>query len=555
MTTAPAEGIDGTELTKEVSVDVDNLIAHSKFKTSKIEFTEPEVTVQAEKNETFDLNLNAPDWWGRHRTVGKIPFSSLKPEHIEISKDAPLSVSENGISINSDAKPGTYTITVAIGSLSAVKTIKVADKTELCKHPENSRTTDEKTPSCTESGYRKEICGECGKILSEKTLEKTDHEKEADWNTEKEADCTEDGKMVKKCIHCGTLLEEAIVPALGHQWSEWKVEKEPAWDSEGMQKRVCSRCTETEEQVLPKLSEVHEHDYTGDETIIKEAACTEDGSKYVACSNPDCDAKIIVTIPAAGHNAGEGETIKEATCTENGETLTKCTNCGMELEKSLISALGHQWSEWKVEEEPAWDSEGRQTRTCSRCMETEEQVLPKLSEVHEHDYTGGETIVKEATCTEDGNKQVSCVDPNCDSKITVTIPKFGHEYSEWKVIREATYTEEGERQRICENCGDVQMEIINKISLPKDDDTVTPDQNQKPDQNQTTDQIPGQAQEVKKEDDIQKNKNQDEDQNTDSEEVVKTGDNNNIYFWGGLAAATAFFVSVIVISSKRKINS
>lgn len=63
-----------------------------------------------------------------------------------------------------------------------------------------------------------------------------------------------------------------------------------------------------------------------------------------------------------------------------------------------------------------------------------------------------ETITgKDATCTEDGYKEVWCVVCN-EVTETVKIPATGHKLSDWEIALEPTCLEAGKRQRVCSTC-------------------------------------------------------------------------------------------------------
>ena len=98
-----------------------------------------------------------------------------------------------------------------------------------------------------------------------------------------------------------------------------------------------------------------------------------------------------------------------------------------------------------------------------------------------------EEITKEATCSEEGEKIITCA--RCDEERTEKIPKAAHAYGDWKVTKEATKTQEGERQRACETCGEVEKEAIAKIKEPavpeKPGTTTKPGNTSKPQGNKT----------------------------------------------------------------------
>ena len=47
--------------------------------------------------------------------------------------------------------------------------------------------------------------------------------------------------------------EGKAIEALGHEFGEWKVTKEPTATEEGSKERACTRCDEKETEVIPAL--------------------------------------------------------------------------------------------------------------------------------------------------------------------------------------------------------------------------------------------------------------------------------------------------------------
>lgn len=149
----------------------------------------------------------------------------------------------------------------------------------------------------------------------------------------------------------------------------------------------------------------HKHNYV--ETITKEPTCTETGEKKYTC---DCGNSYTEVIPAKGHHYENGEctdchekdpnhehsytekVTKEPTCTEKGEKTYTCT-CGHSYTEE-IPATGHHYGD---------------DDKCTGCGE--------LNPDHEHSYT--ETITKEATTTEEGEKTYTC---KCGESYTEAIP-------------------------------------------------------------------------------------------------------------------------------------
>ena len=82
-------------------------------------------------------------------------------------------------------------------------------------------------------------------------------------------------------------------------------------------------------------------------------------------------------------------------------------------------------------------------------LSIEKELLMDYAGLEEHKM---ETRVgKEATCTEDGYKEVWCVICN-EATETVVVPALGHTMAEWEIIQEATCEKAGKRQRSCEVC-------------------------------------------------------------------------------------------------------
>ena len=109
-----------------------------------------------------------------------------------------------------------------------------------------------------------------------------------------------------------------------------------------------------------------------------------------------------VTVKAEfGHTPADpvSENVVEPTCTKAGshEEVVYCSSCGEEISRKSVTdpALGHAWGAWVVDVEATDEAEGLQHRTCSRCKEVEEQVIPKVKVVYELAAGAGQTHVLE----------------------------------------------------------------------------------------------------------------------------------------------------------------
>ena len=223
----------------------------------------------------------------------------------------------------------------------------------------------------------------------------------------KEPTCTESGEKTYTC-DCGDSYKEAIDPT-GHHYENGE----------------CTDCGEKDPD--------HVHSYT--ETVMKEPTCTEAGEKTYTC---ECGDSYTEVIPATGHHY------------ENGE----CTDCG-EKDPDFHK---HSYTE-TVTKEPTCIEAGEKTYTCE-CGDSYTEVIPatghhyengectdcgeKDPDFHKHSYT--ETVTKEPTCAEAGEKTYAC---DCGDSYTEVMPATEHNYVSlnlrWKTepVGEYPFTQNG----------------------------------------------------------------------------------------------------------------
>ena len=240
-----------------------------------------------------------------------------------------------------------------------------------------------------------------------------------------EASCTEGGLtagvMCKVCKRVLTAQEET--PPLGHDWGDWKAAEKATCTEDGEDARKCSRCFEEETRIVMALGHVAE------------------------------------AIPAVA-----------ATCTETGKTEgEKCARCGEILTAPKeVPALGHEWSEWKIDAAATCDKDGRESRLCARCSETETRAIPATGE---HTF-GDWTETKAPTCVDQGEETRTCA--VCGEKQTREVPATGvHTFGDWTETKPATCTEKGEETRTCSVCGATETRETEALGHDlADDDAV-----------------------------------------------------------------------------------
>lgn len=151
--------------------------------------------------------------------------------------------------------------------------------------PHTYKESIKKEPTCMDVGYKELNCEVCGEHRTE-IMPTVDHDyiltevhpathTEKGWTAYKcrfcdytikdsyvdplpydmhyttvEPTCTKPGQKIGVCADgCGYRTEE-IIPALGHSFGEWKVEKHPGVKEDGLEVRICGICGEREERAI-----------------------------------------------------------------------------------------------------------------------------------------------------------------------------------------------------------------------------------------------------------------------------------------------------------------
>lgn len=151
-----------------------------------------------------------------------------------------------------------------------------------------------------------------------------------------------------------------------HNWGDWINDQEPTCVDDGTKHRICKKCGEREDGIIPATGN---HTY---EMTVKDATCTENGLKTFTCTV--CGHSYTESIDALGHKYDEGKVTKKPTCTEKGEMTFTCTVCGHSYTEP-IDAHGHKWGDWIVVKQPTADQWGEEQRTCEICGEVESRGI------------------------------------------------------------------------------------------------------------------------------------------------------------------------------------
>ena len=239
-------------------------------------------------------------------------------------------------------------------------------------------------------------------------------------NGGKSAQCTTPATIHYECTNPGCLYGYDVEssPALGHAWNEGKITQEQSCDNPEITTYTCTRsnCKKKKHvETKPALG------HTWDEgKITKEAICSETGVKTYTCSR--CGGTKTEDIPKTKHNYEE-HVVKAPTCTEKGVSYYVCKNCGLTTSRRQTPATGHIHTEVRNQKDATYKENGYTGDTyckdCGKKLETG-TVIPKLVE-------------KE------------------------------HDYGEWVLDQAPTCKKYGARHRICKNCGDREVDVLDKV--------------------------------------------------------------------------------------------
>ena len=139
----------------------------------------------------------------------------------------------------------------------AVKTVcndcgKTISSTPIPAQGHPSLKVEKKAATCTEDGYIRYCCEKCGDVTKENVLKATGHTKFTEVTP---ATCHEEGKEVDLCTVCHHVFATRTLPKTSHKWGKWITEKEATSTSEGLSRRQCEICFDTQEKAIPILKE------------------------------------------------------------------------------------------------------------------------------------------------------------------------------------------------------------------------------------------------------------------------------------------------------------
>lgn len=127
--------------------------------------------------------------------------------------------------------------------------------------------------------------------------------------------------------------------------------------------------------------------------------------------------------------------------------------CAAGLAGGTQKGCKHQWELIKTVQ-PTCTKEGREVYRCGKCGDEKTKTLPALG--HEWGYC---TVIRQATCTEDGLTRCFCNRDESHHKDQI-ISALGHDWGEWVTVKEAGLTYDGRKERACGRCGAKEEQAI-----------------------------------------------------------------------------------------------
>jgi len=143
--------------------------------------------------------------------------------------------------------------------------------------------------------------------------------------------CTENGYEREVCTQCGAVFEETVISAYGHD-EKGKVVTVPSTCSvAGSMTYYCSCGDVARTESLPLAS------HTPDSPVTIDPTCTENGSITISCT--ECESVISTEVIASpGHDYDS--VVVAPTRAEQGYTVHTCSVCGDTYKDSFTDPIG-----------------------------------------------------------------------------------------------------------------------------------------------------------------------------------------------------------------------
>lgn len=166
------------------------------------------------------------------------------------------------------------------------------------------------------------------KILPTETkLELHAHTSSSEWKVGREATCAEYGWNYNYCDECNEWYD--VITTTDHTFGSWQTVTAPTVDSEGLEKRVCSKCGAEETRAISKLEPVQVTDVELD--IAQKALNVGDTFTITATVKPDNATDKSVTWSSSNTSVATVDENGVVTAVSEGTaTITATASNGVE---------------------------------------------------------------------------------------------------------------------------------------------------------------------------------------------------------------------------------
>ena len=265
--------------------------------------------------------------------------------------------------------------------------------------------------------------------------------------------CSMAGYIGLRCKDCGAEAVLATIPASGAHTFDRGVSV-PA-DDEFCEdvKYTCTGCGAVyygEDQIRTQRVR-HEYELI-DETP---ADCLNGGTRIKECKT--CGHRVTEQLPKGEHSIpSDGIVTIEPTCTKTGLEEFYCTVCNKKVDERIVAALGHKWKTVPAVEATCTDDGMSEYTVCENCGEYFAGREPVVDEAEGHKWV---TVEEDRdSCDVEGERRKVC--EVCGEEEVETIPAGTHTWDEGTVTKAPTCLESGIRERTCVYCGAKDQETL-----------------------------------------------------------------------------------------------
>ncbi len=225
-----------TDTTKPEPTDTTKSEPTDTAKSEPTDTAKPEPTDTAKPEPTDTAKPEPTD------TTKPEPTDTAKPEPTDTAKPEPTDTTKPEPTDTAKPEPTDTTIHDSTG------TVKPEDPVD----PPHTHSYGKKViaPTCTAQGYTVYTCS-CGDTYIADYVKKADHDLE---KKEVLPNCTVAGVREVHCKNCDYQKVDILL-ATNHSFGAWVVDTPPTTESNGIEKRYCSKCGDYQTRGIPKLNQ------------------------------------------------------------------------------------------------------------------------------------------------------------------------------------------------------------------------------------------------------------------------------------------------------------